>query len=194
MQSTDAAAQFRPELLAQAWQQPVARVYRQVGLLTQTPAAMCGPTSIAQVLRSCGIDVPAGQVLDGTPVRTFFGARIGGMSLDQVAEVLRIRSETDVEVLRDLELDALRSELARANDLGFRYIANFSRQPLFGWGGGHHSPLGAYLPDEDAVLVVDCNRRVGPWVASVPAFHKALNTRDPWMKVSRGLARLRVNG
>ena len=79
------------------------------------------------------------------------------------------------------------------NDPRYRYIANFDRKPLFGWGGGHHSPLGAFLPQHDAVLVIDVNGRVGPWMASVPRLHRALNTRDAWMAKSRGLARLELS-
>ena len=184
---------FEPSLMELAWAQPVAAIYRRIGLITQKPTAMCGPTSLAQVLRSAGIPAEPTKVLDDTAVRTLFGARLGGMSLDQIVEVLRVKSGREVTALRDLSLDALRSELAHVNEPRYRYIANFSRQPLFGWGGGHHSPLGAFLPEKDVVLVIDVNGRVGPWVVSVPQLHRALNTRDSWMSKSRGLARLELS-
>lgn len=187
-------ADLRPDLMERAWEQPVAQVYRRAGLLTQRPTAMCGPTSLAMVLRSAGHDAEPTTVLDGTSVRTLFGARLGGMSLDQIGEVLRQRSSHEVALLRDLELDALRAELQHVNEPTHRYIANFSRKPLFGWGGGHHSPIGAYLPEDDALLILDVNGRVGPWMVSVPQFHRALGTRDPWMARSRGLARLTLSG
>ena len=186
-------ADFAPGLMELAWQQPVAEIYKRTGLITQKPTAMCGPTSLALVLRSAGLAAEPTKVLDDTPVRTFFGARIGGMSLDQIVEVLRVKSGLAVTALRDLELDALRTELVGVNDPRYRYIANFNRQPLFGWGGGHHSPLGAFLPEKDAVLVIDVNGRVGPWMVSVPQLHRALDTRDPWMAKSRGLARLELS-
>lgn len=183
-------ADFRDELIESAWEQPVARRYRETGLLEQTVFALCGPTSLAQVLRSAGIAAEPGKVLDDTPVRTLFGARLGGMSLDQVAEVLAIKSKQEVATLRDLELPAFRAELAGVNDPRRRYIANFNRRPLFGWGGGHHSPIGAYLEAEDALLILDVNGGVGPWLVSVARFHQLVSTRDAWMTQSRGLARL----
>jgi hypothetical protein len=174
---------------------PVAQIYQRAGLITQKPTAMCGPTSLSLVLRSMGIEIPAGSVLDGTPVRTLFGTRLGGMSLDQIVEVLQAKASerARVDALRDLDLDAFRAELAHVNDPARRYIANFNRRPLFGWGGGHHSPIGAYLPEADAVLVIDVNGRVGPWVANVPQFHRALNTRDAGASKPRGLARLTLS-
>jgi len=178
------------QLLETAWRQPVARLYAQAGLLTQKPTAMCGPTSLSLVLRSIGTEIEATRVLSGTSVGTLFGARIGGMSLDQVGEVLQFKSNRDVSLLRDLDLAALRTELRQVNDPRRRYIANFDRKPLFGWGGGHHSPIGAYLEEADALLILDVNGRVGPWLCSVPQFHRALSARDPWMDKPRGLARL----
>ena len=89
------------------------------------------------------------------------------------------------------DLPDLRAELAHTNDPSRRYIANFNRRPLFGWGGGHHSPIGAFLEAADAVLIIDVNRGVGPWLVSVPQLHRALSARNPFrMDKSRGLARL----
>lgn len=181
-----------PDLLAEAWGLPVARRYRHAGLLTQTPAAMCGPTSIALALRSAGLEAQPRSVLEGTSVRTVFGARLGGLSLDQVTEALAVRSGREAVALRDLSLDDFRAELRRSNDPHYRYVANFNRQPLFGWGGGHHSPIGGYLEDADAALVIDVNARVGPFLVSAPQLHRAVCTRDPWMDRPRGLARLHL--
>ena len=177
-------------LLERAWQQPVAQLYSRAGLITQRMRAMCGPTSLALALRSAGIAAEPERVLDDTPVATLFGMRMGGMSLDQVAEVLRIKSGYEVQILRNLSLAEFREQLSLVNDPRHRFIANFDRQPLFGWGGGHHSPLGAYLPDAGAVLVVDTNGKVGPWMVSVPRLHHATFKREPWMDKPRGLARL----
>ena len=182
-----------PALLARAWEQPVARLYARAGLLRQKLTALCGPTSVAQVLRSAEIPAEATRVLDGTGVATVFGARIGGLSLDQVGEALRLRSGREVALLRDLDLAAFRAELVHVNDPRRRYVANFDRRELFGWGGGHHSPIGAYLPEDDALLVVDVNGRVGPWMVSVPRFHHAVFKREPWMDKPRGLARLTLD-
>ena len=95
------------------------------------------------------------------------------MSLDQLsseaAEVVpvgwRVRS------VRPRTVDEVRAQLRLSNDLRHRYVSNFSRAPLFGGGGGHHSPLGGYLEHEDLAFVLD-----------------AMNTAE-WSGPTRGLAR-----
>ncbi|MBS2022478.1 MAG: phytochelatin synthase [Deltaproteobacteria bacterium] len=177
-------------LLDLAFEQPVAQLYKRSGLLSQKATALCGPTSLAMVLQSIGVEAEPGNVLIGTPVSHVLGVRVGGMSLDQLGEVLEVKTTHRTDLVRDLSLDALRIELRNVNDPRFRYIANFDRRPLFGWGGGHHSPLGAYLEAQDALLVLDVNSRVGPFMVSVPQFHRVLFSRDAWMDKTRGLARV----
>src|SRR5262249_786537 len=92
-----------PEVLPAAWAQPAAAIHRRTGILSQKLSAMCGPTSVVMVLRSLGIDVDPSTLFDGTSVRTLFGARLAGMTLDQVAEVVRAKSERTVTALRDLD-------------------------------------------------------------------------------------------
>jgi hypothetical protein len=170
-----------PELLARAWALPVARRYAP--LLSQGFNAICGPTSVANVLRSLGVDTGR------NPFRRF-GVR--AMSLDQVtreaAEVLP-RPWT-VSSVRPASVDALREELRRANDDDRRLIVNFSRAPLFGRGGGHHSPLGGYLEADDLAFVLDVNRHFGPWLVPTEALFAAMNTTADWATgLTRGLAR-----
>jgi hypothetical protein len=179
-----------PELLEAAWEQPVAAIYRRTGLLRQKLSALCGPTSAAMVLRSIGLDANPSTVLEGTSVRSVFGVRPWGMTLDQVTEVMRARCGRPVTALRDLDLEQFRVELSRVNDPGRRYIANFDRDPLFGWGGGHHSPVAAYLPAADVALVVDVNPRVAPWLVSTERLHRAVATHDRSSRQSRGLVRV----
>jgi hypothetical protein len=50
------------------------------------------------------------------------------------------------------------NHLKRSNDPAHRYIINFDRKMIFGAGGGHHSPIGGYLENEDLVFVLDVNR------------------------------------
>src|SRR5205814_9068953 len=57
-----------------------------------------------------------------------------------------------------------RAHLRFANDTSRRYVVNFTRGPLFGMGGGHHSPIAGYLVNEDLVLVLDVNEKYGPWL------------------------------
>lgn len=166
-------------MLARAWALPVARRYAP--LLSQRFTSICGPTTVANVLRSMGLR---------TGRNPFKRLGMRPMSLDQVvaetSEVLP--SGWRAHAVRPRSLEALRSELRRSNDPAFRFIANFSRAPLFGRGGGHHSPLGGYLEDEDLAFVLDVNAGFGPWLVRAEALLEALNTGDR-SGVTRGLAR-----
>jgi hypothetical protein len=166
---------------------PVAAIYRETGFAWQTLRSLCGPTSVWNVLRSYGEEVPRARLLAGTGIRTFLGFRLGGLTLDQLATVVAARSRRRTTILRDLDLDELRRHLRRSNDPDRRYIANFHRGPIFGWGGGHHSPIGGYLEAADQALVLDTNRRVGPSLIGADRLYEAISTVDPSSGRSRGL-------
>ena len=68
-----------------------------------------------------------------------------GLTLDELAEVARANTSRKVTVLRDLNEDQFREHMRRSNDPGRRYLVNFSREQIFGYGVGHHSPIGGYL-------------------------------------------------
>ena len=76
------------------------------------------------------------------------------------------------------------------DDPGRRYTLNFDRGPLFGTVGGHHSPLGAYLPDEDLVLVLDVNARYRPWLAHTDRLYEAMSRVDPSTGHGREMLRI----
>lgn len=158
----------RPELLARAWALPVAQLYTP--LCSQGWSSICGPTSVANVLRS--MRVPAKK----NPFRKF-GVR--AMSLDQIANESAevVPPGWKVSVVRPRSADELRAELRTSNDVGRRYVANFTRVPLFGGGGGHHSPIGGYLEDEDLAFVLDVNRGYGPWLVPTGLLYSAMTTR-----------------
>jgi hypothetical protein len=87
-------------------------------------------------------------------------------------------------------VEELRAELRRSNGDDRRTVVNFSRGPLFGSGGGHHSPLGGYLADEDLAFVLDVNASFGPWLVHTERLFEALNTTADWSTgLTRGLAR-----
>jgi hypothetical protein len=174
-------------LLAEAWNLPVAAIYRRTGWDWQRLVALCGPTSVADVLRSFGDEVDRARLLDGSGLATWFGIRLGGTTIDDLAQVVATKSPRRARVIRDLDLDGFRAELERANDPARRYIVNFDRRPVFGWGGGHHAPLLGYLPASDLSFVLDVNRRVGPRLIPAPRLHAAVATRDPSSGRSRGL-------
>jgi hypothetical protein len=177
---TSSATWQRPELLARAWALPVAKLYAP--LLSQGFTSICGPTSVANVLRSMG--VRAGR----NPLRGF-GVR--PMSLDQLAREAAevVPTPWSVRAVRPPTVEALRAELRAANDEGRRLVMNFTRAPLFGGGGGHHSPVGGYLEEEDLALVLDVNAGYGPWLASPERLFEATSTVADWTTgATRGLA------
>src|SRR6185503_5466000 len=96
-----------PSLLARAWELPVARRYAP--LLSQSWLAICGPTSVANVLRS--VQLKTGR----NPLR---GIGLRAMSLEQIvresAEVMP--PPWKVEALRPDSVDALRAALHASND------------------------------------------------------------------------------
>ena len=171
----------RADLLAKAWELPMARLYAP--LLSQSFTSMCGPTSIANVLRSMGVSTGK------NPLRRF-GLR--AMSLDQVvAEAAAVvPSGWQVRAVRPRTVDELRAELRASNERDRRYITNFARSSLFRGGGGHHSPLGGLLEHEDLAFVLDVNSGFGPWLVSCDRLFDAMNTTgDRSTGKTRGLAR-----
>lgn len=169
-------------MLARAWALPSAQRYQP--LLSQSVFSICGPTSVANVLRSMGVD-------RGKNPFKRFGLR--AMSLDQVTNesAAVVPDGWRVETVRVADLTDLRAELRASNEPTQRNIANFSRRVLFGHGGGHHSPLGGYLEDEDLAFVLDVNKSYGPWLVSAERLLEAMSTTDRGDGRSRGLVRFR---
>lgn len=174
-------------LLERAWKMPVAASYRS-GLLFQSNGSFCGPTSLANVQRSLGnASASPDSVLSGTG-ECWTGVCWGGLSLDELADVARHATGRKVTVLRGLSLAQFREELRRVNDPRLRYVVNFQRAPLFAEGGGHHSPIAAYLEAEDLALVLDVNENFKPWLVKTERLFKAVDTADTGKK--RGLLRI----
>ncbi len=173
-------------LLARAWALPVASRYKP-HIEYQRNFTFCGPTSLANVLHSWGQAADQGRILEGTDVSTVLGYLPKGLTLDELAEVARQKLGKPVTVIRGLDLAAFRQHMKRSNDPTRRYVINFSRQPLFGSGGGHHSPIAGYLADEDLVLVLDVNRDFGPWLVKTDRLWAAMNTVDSGSNKLRGL-------
>lgn len=183
----DDAAYQDPALLERAWALPVARLYRP-HFDSQGNGSFCGPTSVVDVVRSTGGEADQAHVLDGSGIDTWFGLLPGGITIEQVARLVERRlPDATVTVHRDLDLDALRTLVRRANDPSVRLIANFHRGPLFARGAGHHSPIGGYLEDEDLVFVLDVNHDYAPWLVHTPRLLEAMNVVDPATGDTRGI-------
>ncbi|HEX2570652.1 MAG TPA: phytochelatin synthase family protein [Polyangia bacterium] len=174
-------------LLERAWALPVARTYREQHLLSQPNVTVCGPTSAANVMRSLGT---AGETVDAVLADSGhcpLGVCWGGLTLDELADLVRKKTGKRVTVLRDLSPAAFREHLLRTNDAGRRYIINFDRGPLFGPRGGHHSPLGGYLEGSDLAFVLDVNAKYQPWLVSSARLYAAMDTVDSSSGKKRGL-------
>lgn len=156
----------------------------------QPKASYCGPTSVANVMVSLGIDDAATseRVLEGTGY-CWTGQCIPGLTLDELAEIAQhnLSSHATVTVLRDLDLESFRAHMRRSNALDRRYVINFLRGPLFGEGGGHHSPIGGYLEQEDLVFVLDVNADFQPWLVETERLYEAMDTVDSASDQKRGL-------
>ena len=167
-----------------AWKLPAASTFKNE-LTWQSNPSLCGPASVANVLRSLGETATSvNAVLAGTG-RCWTGICFMGLSLDELAEVTRSKTNRTVTVLRDLSPGQFQQHLRRANDAGRRYIVNFSRKEIFGAGTGHHSPIGGYLEAEDLVFVLDVNRDYQPWLIERVRLYAAMDTWDG--KKKRGL-------
>jgi hypothetical protein len=138
-------------LLEKAWRLPVAATIGR-DLAWQSNGSVCGPATLANVLRSLGEDVDTeAEVLAGTTSFWFHVCPVG-LRLDEVAELADKFTNRKVSVLRDLTPERFREILRDANNPDHRYVINFSRAPIFGAGVGHLSPIGGYLEREDLVL------------------------------------------
>jgi Phytochelatin synthase len=173
-----------PELMERAWRLPVAATFnRQV--TWQSNGSRCGPAAVANAYRSLGEAANTeGKVLAGTGW-CWTGVCILGLTLDELADVARVKTSRKITVLRDLSEEQFREHLRRSNDPGRRYIVNFNRQQIFGAGVGHHAPIGGYLEYEDLVFILDVNSDYKPWLVERTRLFAAVNTFDGEKK--RGL-------
>src|SRR5208337_2165935 len=75
-------------LLARAWVLPVARLYGPQGYLFQQNQSVCGPTSIADVMRSEGFAADTAAMLSRSDSLQIFGFLPFGLTLDEEARLL----------------------------------------------------------------------------------------------------------
>ena len=97
------------------------------------------------------------QVMTATEVANW------GLGLDDITDILNAHVGVEAEALHTdpntVSLDQFRQSISDAmTDPDTYLIANFDRYEFMGEGGGHHSPLGAFCAESDAVLVLDVAR------------------------------------
>jgi hypothetical protein len=175
-----------PALIERAWALPVARTYLHE-LDFQRNGSACGPTSIANAFRSLGEGpVTPRAVVEGTG-KCPWDFCFGGLTLEDLATVVRSKSRRSVTLLTGLSLDEFRMHMHHTNDSDRRYLVNFQRGLLFGKGVGHHSPIAGYLEDRDLVFVLDVNPQFGPWLVSTERLYRAASSADASSGKPRGL-------
>jgi hypothetical protein len=176
-------------LLELAWGLPAARALEH-RIDPQANPSSCGPSSLANLERSFGLVSSEDSVLDGSG-KCWFGVCLGGLTLDELAELARTKTHHQVSVLRDLTYEQFRAELRHSNEPGRRYLINFHREPLFGEGHGHFSPIGGYLEERELVFVLDVNARYQPFLVDTHRLFEALDTVDSATGKKRGLLAFR---
>lgn len=167
-----------------AWKLPAAATFKK-HVTWQSNPSMCGPTSVANALRSLNELATSESAVLSESGRCWSGIYFMGLTLDELAEVTRTKTKRSVTVLRDLTPEEFRRHLRLANETGRRYLVKFSRKKIFGTGAGHHSPIGGYLEGQDLVFVLDVNSEFGPWLVKRARLFAAMDTWDG--KAKRGL-------
>jgi hypothetical protein len=175
------------DAIERAWKLPVAASFARE-LHWQSNVSLCGPASLANVLRSFGELATTERAVLAETGLCWTGFCIPGLTLDELADLARRKTRRTVTVLRDISAEEFREHLRQSNDPGGRYIINFTRKAIFGAGAGHHSPIGGYLEDEDLVFVLDVNRDYQPWLVERARLFDAMNTWDGDRK--RGMLRI----
>lgn len=175
-----------PALLERAWQQPVAAAYRQ-RFEYQANGTFCGPATVVNLFHSLNIDRYTQENLFDNTTVWYWKARFLGLTLDEMAALIKADSGLDTVILRDLTREEFRARLREANKPTQRYLINFNRAPLFGVDIGHHSPIGGYLEDQGLVFVLDVLDEYKPFLVPTDRLYEAMDTIDSETGKKRGL-------
>lgn len=178
---------------------------------SQENLAFCGPASMAAVLNSLPQEArPVSPQLKPFAYFTqdsFFNPQTrhiksreatlrSGLTLQQSTELLQsfgvlanrfYGDQLTEATFRDLIISSLKDPQARL-------IVNFDRKALRQTGAGHLSPLAAYDPQTDSVLILDVAKfKYPPFWVTLTDLLNAMNTIDPDSGLSRGVIRVTVH-
>ncbi len=115
-----------------------------------------------------------------------------GMTLDTLVKILRTYNlKVKLQYASASSVDQFRKmlkEVFLSPQTQHHYVVvNYGRKALGQKGGGHISPLGAYDPIHDAVLIMDVSRyKYAPIWVSVSRLYDAMNTQDSDSHRTRG--------
>lgn len=172
---------------------------------TQENMGFCGPASIAAVLNSFS-DLSRPTASRYAPYRYFtqgglFNAETSqiksyeavarsGLTLSEASRFLeQLKVSSQIYYGADLSTESLRLLLLRAlSDRHARVIADFDRHVFNQSGSGHYSPLVAYDPASDSVLILDVAKfKYSPFWVTVTNLLDSIKTIDPDSQKSRGI-------
>ena len=169
---------------------PVAAVYKYAGLEFQSNGAYCGPASAVGVLRSLQISGFSQENILSSGSVSFDKVRNGGITIEELAAVLREKSGGEATIIRDIDFTQFVSHMTDVNSTTVRYIINFHRPSLSGDGSGHHSPVAAYLSDREQIMVLDVNEKYGPFLIDTRKLFDSMDTIDRRTGRKRGLIKI----
>jgi hypothetical protein len=163
-------------------------------LRPQIRRGFCGPATSAAVINAAlRPPVEVTQTSLFTPaasaVKSELAVSLSGMTLDELAQLLRTHG-LHVRVVHSEQSDApsfrTAAQAALSEPLTF-LVVNYDRRALGQSGAGHISPIGAFSPATDRVLVLDVAAYKYPytWVP-VTRLWSAMNTVDSDSGRSRG--------
>jgi hypothetical protein len=170
---------------------------------TESRQSFCGPTSLAIVLNSLGVNDPTPPSLFPyhlvtqeavfTPanlaVKDYAEVDRSGLTLDELGRfATNLRLSASVLHAADLSAADMRARLIEAiSQPDSRVIVNFNRASLGQEGEGHFSPLVAYDPTSDSFLILDVARYKYPpaWV-NAKELDISMRTLDSDSGLSRG--------
>lgn len=163
-------------------------------LVPQTRRAFCGPATSAAVINAALRPQP--QVTQSSlfnaavsTIKSELAVSFSGLTLDELAAVLRAHG-LQVRVVHADRSDATafrQAAQAALSEPRTFLVANYDRKALGQEGAGHISPLGAFEPASDRLLVLDvASHRYPPTWVPLAKLWSAMNTVDTDSGRSRG--------
>ncbi|CAO3591158.1 unnamed protein product [Absidia cylindrospora] len=134
---------------------------------TQSEPAYCGPSSLAMVLNALEVDPKRrwkgvwrwynDELLDCCSSREQM--KKNGITFDEFACLAKCHSEVVAKRAPTFSFEEFRQDVIDVTTRSDKFlVVSFSRKTLGQTGDGHFSPIGAYNPDNDMVLVLDTAR------------------------------------
>lgn len=170
---------------------------------TQSEPAFCGLTSLVVCLNALQVD-PGRRWRDDAPWRWFHeehlsccdplaAIKLRGITIDAFACLARCQGAVATVWRGDsLSLEAFRDLVKACCSSTARFlVVAYSRRVLRQTGDGHFSPVAAYDPETDSVLVLDVARfKLPPHWVPLARLHEAMMPPDPTTSKPRGCIEL----